>query len=134
MFLILFYKFTKQFFSKFSHFILLPLILPNKLIWNWFFLLKYIGTTTVCFYCHVQYVFNEYYSYKPEEKYNFLFNLVDWFPGDKLGSSRGTHEDLVLVCNPPSPPFLLLLPWTSHDLITCVLCLVIRSNIYIKSR
>ena len=27
------------------------------------------------------------------------FNLVDWFPGDKLGSSRGTHEDLVIVCN-----------------------------------
>ena len=31
------------------------------------------------------------------------FNLVDWVPGDKLGSSRGTHEDL--VCNQPSPPF-----------------------------
>ena len=50
------------------------------------------------------------------QRWSRSFNLVDWVPGDKLGSSRGTHEDL--VCNPPSPPistsFSMDLSWFNY--------------------
>ena len=46
-------------------------------------------------------------------RWSLSFNLAHWITGDKLGSCRGTHENLVLVCNLPSTPSSLH-PWTSH--------------------
>ena len=44
-------------------------------------------------------------SLLPCRRRSLSFNLAHWITGDKLGSCRGTHEDLVLVCNLPTPPF-----------------------------